>query len=93
MSDMARIPLELGLRADANWFHDARRTTGRSFAVNPIPRRFGSGCFIKPRIASKTTLNWRSYLFSSSNNLPAKPLCLETDSRNRTKARMISMFT
>ena len=28
MSDMARIPLELGLRADANWFHDARRTTG-----------------------------------------------------------------
>jgi hypothetical protein len=28
MSDMARIALELGLRADANWFHDARRTTG-----------------------------------------------------------------
>ena len=28
MSDMARIPLELGLRADANWFHDARRATG-----------------------------------------------------------------
>jgi hypothetical protein len=28
MSDMARIPLELGLRADANWLHDARRTTG-----------------------------------------------------------------
>jgi hypothetical protein len=28
MSDMARIPLELGLRGDAIWFHDARRTTG-----------------------------------------------------------------
>jgi hypothetical protein len=28
MSDMARIPLELELRADANWFHGARRTTG-----------------------------------------------------------------
>src|SRR5271155_1126661 len=28
MSDMARIPLELGLRADANWFNYARRTTG-----------------------------------------------------------------
>jgi hypothetical protein len=38
MSDMARIPLELGLRADANWFHDARRTTG----INN--RQTGPGC-------------------------------------------------
>ena len=34
-----------------------------------------------------------SYLFFSCVNLPAKSLCSETDSRNRTNARMISMFT
>jgi hypothetical protein len=54
------------------------------FAVNPIPRRLDSGSFINPRIASKTTLNWRSYLLSSAISLRAKSLCVETVSRNRT---------
>jgi hypothetical protein len=44
MSDMARIRLELGLRADANWFHDARMTTGNQkwsgrWESNPHGRR------------------------------------------------------
>jgi pimeloyl-ACP methyl ester carboxylesterase len=39
------------------------------FAVKPIPRRLGSGSFIRLRIASNTTLNCRSYLFSSATSL------------------------
>jgi hypothetical protein len=61
--------------------------------VKPIPRRLDSGSFISPRIASKTTLNWRSYLLSIVISWRPKPLCVETAPRNRTKARMISMFT
>jgi hypothetical protein len=41
----------------------------------------------------KDHLELTSYRFSSSNNLQAKSLCLNTESRNLAKARMISMFT
>src|SRR5882762_1998151 len=55
------------------------------FAVKPIPRRLGSGSFIRLRIASNTTLNCRSYLFSNARSLCAKSWCVETACRRRNK--------
>jgi hypothetical protein len=46
MSDMARIPFELGLRADANWFHDARRTTSINNRVGDEDFTLGSYKFL-----------------------------------------------
>src|ERR1700737_1268248 len=63
------------------------------FAVKPIPRRLGSGSFIRLRIAYNPPLNCRSYLFSNATSLCAKSWCVETACRRQINALMISMFT
>src|SRR5437667_6582643 len=57
-------------------------------------RPFGfSGGFINSRMASNTTLNWASYLFSRASSFFARSACDDSSCRKRTNARMISMFT
>jgi len=45
------------------------------------------------RMASKTTLNWASYLDSSSSSRRARSACVIAIWRRRTNVRMISMLT
>src|SRR5205823_10167410 len=44
-------------------------------------------------MASKTTLNWASYLFSSAASLRASPVFDRSISRKRTNVRMMAMLT
>lgn len=54
---------------------------------------FGCGGDIRARIASKTTLNCASYLFSRACSFLARSAFVESILRSRTNARMISMLT
>jgi len=60
---------------------------------NPNRRRGVFGGFIKARIASNTTLNRSSYVFSSAFRRFASYRWEAIVSRIRTKARMIAMLT
>jgi len=67
-----------------------------SLTLNPIRRRGGSGSSggaMSWRIASKTTRNWSSYLFSIFASFRARSAWDFSNCRRRTKARMISMLT
>lgn len=63
------------------------------FAWKPICLRLGLGGFISCRIASNTTLNWRSYFRSSSSNFFARSALEDSIWRSRTNVRMISTLT
>jgi hypothetical protein len=56
-------------------------------------RFFAGSGIMSARIASKTTLNWLSYLRSSAASLRARSACAPRIWRNRTKARIIPMLT
>ena len=58
----------------------------------PICRFGGAGGSISSRMASKTTLNWASYLFSSAASLRASSVFERSISRKRTNVRMIAML-
>ena len=59
----------------------------------PICRFGGAGGSVSSRMASKTTLNWASYLFSRAASLRASSVFERSISRKRTNVRMIAMLT
>ena len=72
------------------------RTTHQDFVLNPIPGRGDSGGAISSFNASnrlRIPSSCISIFRSSSASLAASLTCAETISRNRTKARMIAMWT
>src|SRR5438445_488523 len=86
----APLTLTLSLKGRGQYWETLRQAQGDR---NPMRGLDGGVGAISSRMASKTTLNCVSYFFSSSSSLLDKSLLEAINARNRTNARMISMFT
>src|SRR6266849_1326699 len=72
---------------------EARRSQIGDKGLNPMRGFGGAGGSISSRMASKTTLNWASYLFSSAASWRASSVLERSISRKRTNVRMMAMLT
>ena len=89
----APLRQEVDRRGDRTTFIRASVPPLSGRGRKPIALRLAAGGAISSRIASKTTLNCASYLFSRAASLWARSSCEISSWRTLTKVRMIAMLT